>query len=169
MRLYQSNLYEQHNLGEYTRNLFYILEDEERFRLADAIEQLEADVNEMVSEGRLKPLYLKDGKTLRKKGGNQSNLVGKDIEAIDFLKRMCHFTEYPESVMLDITSYQAETIINKLLQKVYYKDFIDWLKLYVDRDKLNPHQMRSLMDRKRDMFFTLQDEGLIDKKKKLPY
>lgn len=169
MQLYQSRTYEQFNYGTYARNLFYILDHDERFKLKEMIEELESKINEMIIEGRLKPLYLKNGKDLKKTGGDRSNLVGKDLEAIDFLKRICHFTEYPESVMLDPTAHQVETIVDKLLTKIYGKSFIDWIRVYVDRDKLDAHQMRDWMDTKRSIFFDLKDEGLLAKDFRLPY
>lgn len=169
MQLYQSLSYQNFNATAWSRNTFYLLDHEERFKLTDMILELEDDINERIKDGTLKPLYLKDGKTLKKTGGGPRDINKKDLEAITFLKRICHFSEFPESDMIDPTSYQLSTIVDKLLYKVYNKGFVDWMKLYIDRDKLEPEEMREWMTMKRSIFYSLKDEGLIPPDKELKY
>lgn len=142
MRYYVSNTYEDFR-GHYSRNVFLVLSDDERFRLEDAIEQLLIDME-------ANPY----GKKFNK----------KDKEAIVFLKRMCWFTAYPESQAIDCCQQQIDTIVFKLLRKVYnpFKaELINWLELYVNTEKMTADEMREHMNRKRSIAKKLKDEGLL--------
>lgn len=171
MKFYRSKGYQQMiNFNqEMAYNTFYMLSDEERFRLADKIRQLEVDLEEKLQSGYLKPALTK-ARTMRVTTKSFYQICKKDLEAIDFLKRMCWFNEFPDSVALDPTKHQINTIVNKMLFKIYKpKGFIQWMEVYLDPETVEPHHMRKWMDKKRKIFYTLQKEGLIDSSKKLPY
>lgn len=142
MRYYVSKTYEDFR-GHYSRNVFLVLSDQERINLEDKIEQLIKDIE-------LNPY----GKKFNK----------KDKEAIVFLKRMCWFTTYPESQAIDPCKQQIDTIVFKLLRKVYnpFKaELINWLELYVDSRKMTAEEMKAHMNRKRGIAFKLKNEGLL--------
>lgn len=171
MKFYTSNAYQQMtNFGPQTAyNTFYMLSNEERFRLTDNIKQLEEDIEEKLESGYFTVALTKKG-TMRNTTKSLYEICKKDLEAIDFLKRMCWFTEYSDSVALDPTKYQIETIVNKLLFKVYKpKSFIQWMEVYLDPTNVSPMDMRNWMDKKRNIFKQLKNEGLISKDKVLPY
>lgn len=169
MRLYTSSAYTNFDLNQYSRNLFMILSDEERFRLSDKIYQLETDIKIKLENGTLENAYLKDGVTLKKQGGGLGVLVQKDYEAIEFLKRMTHFTDYSNSEMIDPTSHQISTIVEKMLAKVYRKDFYHWMEMWIDPIRMDILDMKDWMDRKRSIFHQMKREGLLDESFEIRY
>ena len=111
MRFYQSKAYQSiYNSGAPTSyNTFYLLSDEERHRLADKIIELEHSINEKLKSGYFTVAKTKKG-TLRNTTKSIYEICGKDIEAIEFLKKLTFFTTFPESLTLDPTAYQIQTI-----------------------------------------------------------
>ena len=97
MKLYYSELYQSYN--GFTKNIIYILSPEERMDLGDFIRQLEDHRDELLERGILEYHYTKKG-TLSKKSKEHPDYKKyywnqKDEEAIEFLKRLCYFTDFP--------------------------------------------------------------------------
>lgn len=149
-------------------NTFYLLSDEERMRLSDKIEQMERDINAKLKEGYFTVAKTKKG-TLRNTTKSIYEICGKDIEAIDFLKKLCWFGQFDNSIALDPTKHQIKTIVDKLLFKVYRKEFIHWMELYLSNEDVSSSDMTEWMDRKRQIYYTLRNEGLISESLKLNY
>lgn len=153
MKYYVSKNYESYKgmaFGKWGSNTFLVLSDEERFRLGDKVEQLEKDI-------KANPL---------KKRFNKH-----DRAALVFLKRMCVWTIYEESEAIDPTQYQIDTIVNKLLMKVYgpyFGEFINWLKLWVESEKMTADEMRDHMDRKRRIIRKMKAASMLPQEFKEP-
>lgn len=167
MRYYISKTYETMWPGTYARNTFLIMDEEERLRLGDQIIGLIDHIEQMKEEGKLIPLYTKTGKLSKTgKGPDKSKRywVEKDEEAIVFLKRMCFWTIFKESESIDPTVHQLETIVDKMLSKVYglhYGKFVNWMRLFHDTNQLDSTEMRKHMDYKRKCVAQLKEEGLL--------
>lgn len=170
MRFYTSRAYQSiYSTGAQTSyNTFYILSHEERHRLADKIVELEAMINEKLKSGYFTIAKTKKG-TLKNTTKSIYEICVKDLEALEFLKKLTFFTTFPESIMLDPTAHQIQTIVDKLLFKVVRKTFIHWLELYLSPDEVTPDEMRSMMEKKRKLFKRLQREGFIPPEATLNY
>ena len=173
MKLYYSELYQSYK--GITRNIIYILSPEERIDLGDFIRQLEDHRDELLERGILEYHYTKKG-TLSKKSKEHPDYKKyywnqKDEEAIEFLKRLCYFTDFPESIMLDPTDYQIEGIVDKMLNKIYGRfngQFSNWLQVELD-GQLNKEELRKHMNEKRALFKKVKDAGLCGNIQELKY
>lgn len=161
MQYYQSRAYETMYPGQFSKNLFLIMDDEELFRLEQNVKQLEEDIKTAIEEGKLKVAMTKAGKL----GSRGTGWNSKDEEALVFLKRMTLWMAYPESEGIDPTQWQIDTIVNKMLVKVYgrhFGQFNNWMRLWVDTTKMESADLRTRMNRKRYIVSTLKEEGLLD-------
>lgn len=140
MQYYYSQNY---TIKGYGKALFYVLDDEEKIRLSDKIDKLEKDI-------KINPLHKRFNKY--------------DRQALVFLKRMTQYTYYPESEAIDATEQQIDTIVNKLLLKVYgiwLGEFLNWMKLFKDDRPMDGHDIKAHMDKKRKRIKLLKREGLL--------
>lgn len=175
MKFYYTNFYQSYK-GQ-TRNIIYILNEEERLLLAEAIKQLLDDRQDLIDRGMLEYHYTKNG-TLSKRSKPHPERYkfkkywnGKDEESVEFLKRLCYFSEFPESVMLDPTDYQLEGMVDKMLEKVYgkfYGKFSNWLELKLEGE-MTRDELRKHMDKKRALFAKVKRLGWCENIESLPY
>lgn len=172
MLYYYTNLYTGHK-GQ-TRNLVYILEDEERFHLADSIRTLIEHRDTLVDRGVLEYHYTRQGTLSKRPKPHPDRLKrywnGKDEEALEFLQRCCHFGEYPNSIMLDLLDWQVEDLVNRMLVKIYgnfYGQFANWLELDAPTE-VDQKSIFKWMSHKRDLFQKVKAAGLTPIKD-LPY
>ncbi len=173
MKYYYTNFYQSYK-GQ-TRNIIYILNEEERLYLTEAIQQLLADRDELMRRGFLEFHYTKTG-TLSKRCKPHPERMkkywnGKDEEAVEFLKKLCFFDEYPESVMLDPTDYQLEGMVDKMLGKIYgifEGKFANWLQVEFEGE-INKDQITDHMNYKRKLFKKFKAAGMAGHITSLPY
>lgn len=174
MRYYKSKTYETMFPGAYASNVFLVMNTKERFALEQKIEQLLEDIEEQIEEGTMVIHRRKDGtlaKTGKGKDRTKKYFNGKDEEAIVFLKRMTWYTTYEESEAIDPTLHQLQTIVEKLLTKVYgmhYGQFVNWMQLWHDTNQMTADDMRLHMTEKRTLIKQLKEEGLLPQDFKLP-
>lgn len=158
MQTYMSGTY-QGSKGGVAKNLFIILTVDEKERLAALTRALEEDRDKKIADGSLKPMYTKGGKLMSfcKRPGTW---VGKDEEAIVFLKRMCLWLEWDFSENIDPTTYQLDTIVNKTIQKIYgpHIKFYEWLKVN-STGILKKDEMYNHMQFKREIVENLKNKG----------
>lgn len=174
MKYYYTNFYESYN-GVQTRNIIYILNQEERLYLTDAIKQLLDDRDTLVERGFIEYHYTKQG-TLSKRSKPHPVYLkkywnDKDEQAIQFLQRLCFFGEFENSIMLDPTDYQLEGMVDKMLFKIYGAagaKFAYWLELELEGE-LTKDQLRTHMDYKRDLFKRFKEAGMAGTIESLPY
>lgn len=140
--------------GINTRTVFYILNDNERMRLADKIVELERDI---IHARRIKKI---------------KRWTKYDKMVVPFLKRVCHFGVYEESEMIDLNYWQMYTLVAKTLAKVYspHVSFEYWLKLEIDEKNIwNNGMMLNHMNRKRRLLRKLKELGLAPQHINVPY
>lgn len=168
MKYYQSRAYETMYPGQFAKNTFLILDmKDESFRLEEKVRQLEEDIEEAIETGRLKKEITKGGK-LASRGSGWNK---KDEEALVFLKRMTLWCAYPESEGIDPTQWQINTIVNRMLMKVYgrhYGQFNNWMQIWVDTTKMDSTELRQRMNLKRKIVAQLKEEGLLPKGHPVP-
>lgn len=173
VKYYYTNYYQSYK-GQ-TRNIIYILNEEERLYLTDAIKQLLDDRDTLVERGFIEYHYTKQG-TLSKRSKPHPVYLkkywsDKDEQAIQFLQRLCFFGEFENSIMLDPTDYQLEGMVDKMLFKIYGAagaKFAYWLELELEGE-LTKDQLRTHMDYKRDLFKRFKEAGMAGNITSLPY
>lgn len=174
MRYYKSKSYESMYPGMFASNLFLVMDATERFNLESHIEKLLEDIEDQLESGKLVRHLTKTGALAKKGKGTDPTKKywnAKDDEAIVFLKRMCWYTVYPESEAIDPTIYQLQTIVEKMLTKIYgmhYGQFINWMKLWHDTQGMDATDMRDHMQAKRDLIKSLKVEGMLPQEFRLP-
>jgi len=173
MKYYYTNFYQSYK-GQ-TRNIIYILNEEERLYLADCIKQLLDDRDTLMERGFLEYHYTKQGSLSKRPKPHPDRLKkywnDKDEQAIQFLQRLCFFGEYDNAVMLDPTDYQLEGMVDKMLVKIYGRfdgKFANWLQLELEGE-LNKSQLVEHMDYKRALFKRFKQAGLAEHIHSLPY
>lgn len=173
VKYYYTNFYQSYK--GLTRNIIYVLNQDERLELGDFIRQLEDQRDELIERGFLEYHYTKKGtlssRTKQHPDFKKSYWNKKDEEAIDFLKRLCYFTDFEQSIMLDPTDWQLEGIVDKMLVKIYgrfYGTFSNWLQVTLEGE-LTKEQIRDHMDKKRALFRKCKEAGLLGNINELPY
>lgn len=158
MQTYTSGNYTATN-GSVTKNMFLILSMEEKEKLAVKVKQLELDRDAKIEAGKLEPMYTKGG-ALMTHCKRPGTWIGKDEEAIVFLKRMCLWLEWDFSENIDPTMYQIDTIVDKTIQKIYgpHIKFYDWMKLQ-SSGIMTRSSLGEYMQDKRDIVNHLKQTG----------
>ena len=110
---------------------FIVLNDDERTELYTLIEKLYSDLQPLSSD------------QLEELGINHY-----DINALDWLQKMCWYYQYDNSEALDPTLKQLTTFINPLLMKVYRKTFFEWTG-FMKQEDFTLEDMTQFMSLKR--------------------
>jgi len=96
-----------------TDKTFIVLEHEERDRLSDKVKQLEDDLEQICEEGRTFEVGINEW----------------DLNALDWLYKMCWWHVYDDSEALDPSIKQVSSFITPILSKVYKQSFYEWLNI----------------------------------------
>lgn len=110
---------------------FIVLNDDERKELYTLIEQLYKDLSNL-TDNDLSILKINH----------------YDIDALDWLQKMCWYYQYENSEALDPTLKQVTTFINPLLMKVYRKTFFEWTG-FMKQEDFTLEDMTQFMSLKR--------------------
>lgn len=136
MKVYKTNSYNNFKGSEST-NYMLVMDDKERSHLYN--------------------IFFELLQKLSKSDGTPKRWNKFDDDALTFIHRMCFYHQNGE--MMDPTIGQLELLVNKMLKKVYNKDFYEWTNFYIDANNyMTQEQAHKNMERKRRILKNLMSK-----------